>query len=421
MFRPSLTSVLSVAFLAYMANSLWTIAMLFVAPDCDPASAPAGTCLTSDLSRDPARRILLFSAVKTRPELDRDLTFLGHLDVRDPESETEATVKVPLPKKVRNNGTLHLAVFSAPLDAKEDPESRWLSMISSPEATYTMVPLTQHHVREAETFNLLGDKEMTPEEKARKEKEEEAKKKKGTLDDDRPVTHLRSSVTVSMMSDEVRMPTNEVPPELYHLMRKSPKDAGRYLPVVYVDELSLRLRDLRVVNATDEHGEVLFKYRPISYGKLRMFLQFTAALSSMRGLGFTAKDTDEVKGIFADTNLALLLVTFAVSAVHLLFDFLAFKNDVSFWRGKRTMEGLSTTTVLWRAFSQTVVFLYLLDENTSLLVLGPSGVAALIEMWKVTKALKVEVSWSGGIKVGGAGEKTDSEKSTDEFDANAMK
>ena len=49
------------------------------------------------------------------------------------------------------------------------------------------------------------------------------------------------------------------------------------------------------------------------------------------------KDTDEVKGIFADTNMVLLLVTFGVSAIHLLFDFLAFKNDISFWRGKTNM------------------------------------------------------------------------------------
>ena len=50
----------------------------------------------------------------------------------------------------------------------------------------------------------------------------------------------------------------------------------------------------------------------------------------MHSLGFTSKDTDEVKGIFADTNLVLLMVTFGVSAIHLLFDFLAFKNDIRY-------------------------------------------------------------------------------------------
>jgi hypothetical protein len=60
--------------------------------------------------------------------------------------------------------------------------------------------------------------------------------------------------------------------------------------------------------------------------------------------GFTEKEFDDVKGIFLDTNLPLLLLTVFISLFHLLFDFLAFKNEISFWRGRRSTVGLSTRT-----------------------------------------------------------------------------
>ena len=64
----------------------------------------------------------------------------------------------------------------------------------------------------------------------------------------------------------------------------------------------------------------------------------------------------------------------------LLFDFLAFKNDIEFWRRRDSFAGLSTKAVLWRAFSQVVVFLYLMDEETSYLVIVPMGVGTVIEV-----------------------------------------
>ena len=45
-------------------------------------------------------------------------------------------------------------------------------------------------------------------------------------------------------------------------------------------------------------------------------LHVETALQSILALGFTEKDVDEMKGIFADTNLYLLFVTVSVAALH---------------------------------------------------------------------------------------------------------
>ena len=350
---PSLTTILSVVFLAYMANNMWGIAQLYIPPSCSPTEKQ---CLTSSITPTSELTFITFSTTKPRPSLGKDLKYLESFDVKVSE-DSSITTDIKLPKTVLNNGTLYLCIFCVPkLDKVDKTKSNWWEKeISKPETSYTLTRLTQHSIPQAETFNLLGD---------------EDKPIKQQVDRSRPVNHLRSRIVLSVMTDQVSMPPKQVPGELAHVLSLT-KDAKKYLPILFIDELTMRMKDLRVVNATDKVSTMEIAYQPISFGKLRLFLQFSAALGSMHSMGFTDKDTDEVKGIFADTNLILLMVTFGVSAVHLLFDFLAFKNEVNFWRSRDTVEGLSRKTILWRAFSQSVIFLYLLDEETSLLVLIP--------------------------------------------------
>lgn len=110
---PSLTTILSVVFLGYMAHSLWSIGQLFFAPTCDPARHK-GQCLKNHLNFKPERHVLLFSSLKGQPSLEKDLTFLAKIDVKNPEETLTEEVEVALHQKVKKNGTLYLAVFTVP-------------------------------------------------------------------------------------------------------------------------------------------------------------------------------------------------------------------------------------------------------------------------------------------------------------------
>ena len=65
-------------------------------------------------------------------------------------------------------------------------------------------------------------------------------------------------------------------------------------------------------------------------------------------------------------------------------------TQVSFWRNKKTLVGLSARTIAWNALCQLIVMLYLLDNDTSWMVLFSSAMGLLTEVWKLTKAVTFE-------------------------------
>ncbi|CAG8521319.1 2070_t:CDS:2 [Acaulospora morrowiae] len=107
---------------------------------------------------------------------------------------------------------------------------------------------------------------------------------------------------------------------------------------------------------------------------------------------------DEMKRMLRETNPILLGVTFTVSILHSIFEFLAFKNDISHWKNKKEMTGVSVRSILLNIFFQVVIFLYLMDNNqeTSWMILIGQGVSVAIEVWKIKKAVDIEIKPSQG-------------------------
>jgi hypothetical protein len=100
--------------------------------------------------------------------------------------------------------------------------------------------------------------------------------------------------------------------------------------------------------------------------------------------------------------VALRCTLQVVSVLHMVFDFLAFKNDIAFWcvarssgsvdalshnalcvvcrKENKSLEGLSVRTIFLNTGCQFVIFLYLLDNETSFMILMSSGIGLVIEV-----------------------------------------
>ncbi|CAH1639551.1 unnamed protein product [Spodoptera littoralis] len=396
----SVSLMLSLIFAVYVVNTIWTLAEIFIPPECSRGER----CFSSYLASKPVQHLVLYTSIKERPHLEgstADSVSKVHTSLKfDYLNPATFDITLKVPRKTRNNGTLFM--HAVLLD--DSRLYREFDEIIRTESIHTL-PLVTHTEPQAATFNLLQQNN----------EEQKVPEKKSV----RPYAHITTVAPLSILTDNLKLPSNKIPGELYPYIRVR---SGKFLPILHHNVLKSRLSHYQLLNSSSTEVNITVNVAPTSYGSLRLSLHVRLALEQLFALGFSEKDVDDVKGIFADTNLYLLSATVLIASCHLLFDFLAFKNDVSFWRRKRSLAGLSARTVLWRAFSQLVIFFYLLDEMTSLLVLIPAGISAIIELWKVTKVLHLRVSFSGWrLRVWRDTSADAGEKSTAKADAEAMK
>ncbi len=98
--------------------------------------------------------------------------------------------------------------------------------------------------------------------------------------------------------------------------------------------------------------------------------------------------------MISDTSVHFLSITVFASLLHLLFEFLAFQSDIQFWHNNKSLAGLSTRTLVTDLVSQFIVFLYLVENEASMLVIVPAFFAIGVQIWKVGKAFGVKVTLS---------------------------
>eukprot|EP00064_Thunnus_orientalis_P014393 superscaffoldBa00002487_g14437 len=369
--KTSFTSLIVGVFVVYVLHTCWVMYGIVYTKPCD--SPKGDNCITPFLAGNPKLQLSIYTAL--RPNAEGGHTLIHKEEDFDVNSKFERIVNVSLPKKTRNNGTLYALIF-----VHQAGFTPW----QDPRQVHLVAQLTTYMVPKPPEISLISGEDQTQGQKdeAQQKKQSDGNPAAGegagsgpTSTSDHPVSHWRTRLTLNIVGDHFLFDREYLPSDVHRYLRVFQNNKKMvYLPLLFVDELSNRVKDL---------------VEPFPPNIMCPSMSLCAA-------GFTEKDADEIKGIFVDTNLYFLALTFFVAAFHLLFDFLAFKNDISFWKQKKSMVGMSSKAVLWRCFSTIVIFLYLFDEQTSLLVLIPAGIGSIIEVWKVKKAFKIQVFWKGG-------------------------
>lgn len=155
-----------------------------------------------------------------------------------------------------------------------------------------------------------------------------------------------------------------------------------------------------------------------------------AAFGNVGATGTDGAEVEMVKELFIDTNPILLVITALVTVAHVVLETLAFGSDIAHYRKKKDNVGISVRSILANVFMQSVILLYLVDnqQNTSWVIFGSQLVGILIELWKVTTVVNVKLgpsapgSWLPyGITLENKQELSETEEKTQEYDEIAFK
>lgn len=201
----------------------------------------------------------------------------------------------------------------------------------------------------------------------------------------KPYAHLSGMPMVKVNGDSSRHPTHHA-----------------YMPVLHVDEIGMTSEKYIPMNATVKALPLMLAFDrsdmehkvsrntatagSMSAARYRLLAHLGEAIEKQKEFGFEESDIDDVKRLIADTNVTLLAITMLASALHLLFEFLTFKSEVSFWQKNKDLTGLSVRSLFLDMLGQTIVLFFLIEKESSLLMTIPSGIGCLIALWKCQRA-----------------------------------
>lgn len=169
-------------------------------------------------------------------------------------------------------------------------------------------------------------------------------------------------------------------------------NASFYGPMIYVDELSLQeSAQIELAPFEDNRPPVKIQIRFGSISPMidALYRQIKDAFQMIEGSVFQGPELDELRYFLQDENLYRFALTNVISTVHMWLDYLAFRDEVRFYRGRQSLSGVSPSSVITKMICSLIILLYLIDGGgTSWIVLFSLFSSFAVEVWKVFKLLR---------------------------------
>jgi hypothetical protein len=321
--------------------------------------------------------------------------------------------------RLHSNSTLfvHVLVTSSPLDEEEDPIIAINKAVKASALLLGKVDLVKyeipHHIEKPKRVlfddikYIAGLSRQTTApwnlEKSQPESYKTYQMAQHMKETKSGYPYWKPEVSVKYIYEATKYPREHVSMsgmQLVQVPRSTAHPTGiAILPALHVDEIGLTSEKYLPVNETitsvplhinvdrsdveDSHTRhTTATAGAMSPARWRLLTHLSDALESQKELGFEQSDIDDLRRLIADTNVVLLAITVLASGLHLLFEFLTFKNEVSFWRANKDITGLSVRSLFLDMIGQTIILLFLIEKDSSLLMTIPSACGCLIALWK---------------------------------------
>ncbi|OLY83427.1 Cleft lip and palate transmembrane protein 1-like protein [Smittium mucronatum] len=381
------------------------------------------------------------------------INFANNLDnTKSKKDFIGETVDFYLPQSfLKNNGSLlylHTFVHSkaAMLSIPGESGDVIVTDLSDPLLVANVVEMVKYQPISVDARVQLLKKEVKPELNL----DENAQ----STEKDVYIPHLKTKVDLEIVLERHEFPKNRFPSDIVQFIRLARRDNSqnpgkplKYLPLFWENPLATREDHYTPIrstqNSTQEDDSELgirlnfnLKFRVVQLGWFRLSVKLLQAISILSVPGspihLPKAEISNIKQMIYDSNSNILLMTFIASILHMVFEFLAYKEDISFYTTKSSkssvqsaslddskskpasvteeeesktktelateeeaesgqFDSISRSASLMRAFGTFIGCLYLWDQrdSASFLVVFGSIVGTCVEVWKLFKIFNI--------------------------------